>query len=203
MTETLEYTVLKKANGVELRRYPAHIRAEVEVPGSTYQQAIYQGFRVLANYIFGDNIDTSKIAMTSPVQVSNSKKIPMTKPVTVRRDGSFSVAFIMPSEYTFETLPKPVDHKVRLTAVDSEVRAALRFSGYFSENKLSEEKKKKIPLFIRLIQVEEFLYYVQYFHDPDEQIQAHLRYMIKCIEENLPYMGFFDPIYSPERPFLL
>jgi Ser/Thr protein kinase RdoA (MazF antagonist) len=75
--------------------------------------------------------------------------------------------------------------------------------GYFSENELSADWIEKIPLFIRLIQVEEFLYYVQYFHDPDEQIQAHLRYMIKCIEKNLPYMGFFDPIYSPERPFLL
>ena len=48
MPETLKYAVLKRANGVELRRYPGHIRAEVEVAGLTYQQAIYQGFSVLA-----------------------------------------------------------------------------------------------------------------------------------------------------------
>ena len=74
--------------------------------------------------------------------------------------------------------------------------------GYFSENELSADWIDKIPLFIRLIQVEEFLYYVQYLNDPDEEMQAHLRYLIKCIEDDLPYMGFFDRIYSPQRPFL-
>ena len=80
--------------------------------------------------------------MTSPVQVSNSKKIQMTKPVTVRRDGTFSVAFIMPAEYTLETLPKPKDHRISLKTINSEVRAALRFSGYFSENKVRKAKQK-------------------------------------------------------------
>jgi len=140
MTETLKYALIKKAKQVELRRYPAHIKAEVEVSGLTYQKAIYQGFSILAGYIFGDNIDTEKIAMTSPVQVSNPKKIEMTKPVTVRGDETFTVAFIMPAKYTLETLPKPKDPRINLTKVDSVVMAALRFSGYFSENKVRQAK---------------------------------------------------------------
>jgi Ser/Thr protein kinase RdoA (MazF antagonist) len=75
--------------------------------------------------------------------------------------------------------------------------------GYFSENELSTSWLDRIPIFIKLIQVEEFLYFVQYFHDPDEEMQAPLRYLIKCIEEDLPYMGFFDSVYSPQNPFLL
>jgi hypothetical protein len=141
MTETLNYEVLNKIKQVELRRYPAHIRAEVEVDSLTYQRAIYEGFRILAGFIFGDNIEIEKIAMTSPVQVSNSKKIHMTKPVTLRGDGDYSVAFIMPAEYTLDTLPKPKDHRIKLMKVDSEVRAALRFSGYFSESKVKNAKQ--------------------------------------------------------------
>ena len=142
MTETPKYDVIIKAKQVELRRYPAHIKAEVEVAGLTYQKALYQGFSILAGYIFGDNISTEKIAMTSPVQVSNPNKIAMTKPVSVRGDGTFSVAFIMPEKYTLDTLPKPKDPRINLMQTDAEVMAALRFSGYFSENKVRKAKQR-------------------------------------------------------------
>jgi Ser/Thr protein kinase RdoA (MazF antagonist) len=75
--------------------------------------------------------------------------------------------------------------------------------GYNRENSLSPEWLARLPLFVRLIQVEEFLHFVQYIDEPDEEIQAQLDYKIKCIEDDIPYMGFFDGIYSPERPFSL
>ena len=142
MTETLKYAVTKKEDQFELRQYPAHIKAEVEVADSSYRKAIYQGFNVLAGYIFGDNIDTQKIAMTSPVQVSDAKQIEMTKPVTVSGDDSYCVAFIMPAQYTLETLPMPKDPRINLTKIDSGAMAALRFSGFFSENKVRKAKEK-------------------------------------------------------------
>ncbi len=76
-------------------------------------------------------------------------------------------------------------------------------AGYERENTLPVEWLTRLPLFVRLIQVEEFLHYVQYIDEPDEKMQATLGYKIKCIEEDIPYMGFFDRIYSPEKPFSL
>ena len=76
-------------------------------------------------------------------------------------------------------------------------------AGYNQENVLSDEWLEKLPLFIRLIQIEEFLHYAQYLDDPDKEVAAGLRYKIKCLEEEIPYMGFFDRIYSPEQPFCL
>ncbi|MBU0492581.1 MAG: phosphotransferase [Chloroflexi bacterium] len=76
-------------------------------------------------------------------------------------------------------------------------------AGYNRENSMSAEWLARLPLFIRLIQVEEFLHFVQYIDEPDEEMQAQLDYKIKCIEDEIPYMGFFDSIYSPERPFSL
>lgn len=75
--------------------------------------------------------------------------------------------------------------------------------GYNRENSLSTEWLARLPLFVRLIQVEEFLHFVQYIDEPDDEMQAQLDYKIKCIEDDIPYMGFFDSIYSPERPFSL
>jgi len=42
-----------------------------------------------------------------------------------------------------------------------------------------------------------------YGEEAEEEMQARLNYLITCIENDIPYMGFFDSIYSPERPFLL
>jgi Ser/Thr protein kinase RdoA (MazF antagonist) len=76
-------------------------------------------------------------------------------------------------------------------------------TGYSCENDLPDEWLEKIPLFIKLIQAEEFLHYARYSDTADAEISAHLRYLIACIEQDLPYMGFFEPIYSPDKPFLL
>jgi len=75
------------------------------------------------------------------------------------------------------------------------------FRGYSEHNQLPQKWIDRIPLFIKLIQVEELLHYLQYYRQQDEDIQPHLRYLIKCIEGDLPYMGFFDSVYNPERPF--
>jgi hypothetical protein len=39
--------------------------------------------------------------------------------------------------------------------------------------------------------------------EPDEEIQAGLRYKIGCIEEDIPHLGFFDDIFQPDNPFAL
>lgn len=141
MTETINYSVIKKENNYELRHYPAHLKAVVEVAGTSYQKAIYKGFSVLAGYIFGENRQSKKIDMTSPVQVSESQKIAMTKPVTISGEGTFAVAFIMPSEYSLESLPQPKNPAVNIVIVESQTIAALRFSGYSSERKVGKAKK--------------------------------------------------------------
>ena len=78
--------------------------------------------------------------MTTPVQVSQYQKIAMTKPVTVSGDGNYTVAFIMPSEFTMDNLPIPKNNRVKLTAVPSHTMAAIRYSGYFKEPSISKAK---------------------------------------------------------------
>ena len=63
--------------------------------------------------------------------------------------------------------------------------------GYNRENSLSAEWLERLPLFLKVIQMEEFLHYVQYLDGPDEEIQAGLNYKRRCIEEDIPYLGFF------------
>ncbi len=76
-------------------------------------------------------------------------------------------------------------------------------AGYTRENTLSDEWLARLPLFLRVIQMQELMHFAQYLDEPDEELQAELRYKIRCIEEDVPYMGFFAPFYSPETPFAL
>ena len=158
MTETPRYSVIRKQAEIELRQYPGRIQAEVSVVGDDYKSAVERGFNILAGYIFGNNTSRQsiemtapvqvsqpqRIAMTTPVQVSQSERIAMTTPVTVTGKGSFTVAFIMPSEYALETLPIPKDSSIRFTVIPIHQMAAIRFSGYFRQDNINSNKKRLI-----------------------------------------------------------
>jgi len=142
MTETPKYTVIKKQKEIELRQYSGYIQAEVGLVEKDYISAIEKGFNVLAGYIFGNNVSRQKIEMTTPVQASQSQRIAMTTPVTVTGDDKYTVAFIMPSEYTLETLPIPKDGRIHFAPIPAHQMAAIRFSGYFQENNIRRNKER-------------------------------------------------------------
>lgn len=132
----------KKQNKIEIRHYSGYIKAEVTIDEKNYRSAIEKGFNVLAGYIFGNNISRQRIEMTTPVQATRSERIAMTTSVTVSGETGFSVAFIMPSEYTLETLPQPKDNRVHFTRIPARPMAAIRFSGYFQQDTILKNKQR-------------------------------------------------------------
>jgi effector-binding domain-containing protein len=147
--ETPKYSVVEKRDGYEIREYEPQIVAEVTVEGPQ-DKALNQGFRKIADYIFGNNTKVSgagsgseKIAMTAPVleQTGTSEKISMTAPVLEQgTSGKHVVSFVMPSSYTLESLPKPGNSEVTLREVPKRKYAVLRFSGYAPESKSAKKK---------------------------------------------------------------
>jgi DNA gyrase inhibitor GyrI len=128
--EQAHYTVVEAYGAIEIRDYPPMRVAEVEVSGER-TVAIRQGFRILADYIFGNNIPAQKVSMTTPVtQHAKREKIAMTAPVTQTSDGkSWVVRFVMPASYTLQTLPKPSNNAVRLKELPKSRFVVVRFSG--------------------------------------------------------------------------
>jgi SOUL heme-binding protein len=115
-TEEPPHTSERLTDRVEFRRYRPRIAAETVVDAEQ-RQALEQGFRRLAGYIFGGNQASNRIAMTAPVSRAAA-------------DGrGWTVRFFMPSTWTMATLPTPDDARVRLTEVPAETMAVLRFSG--------------------------------------------------------------------------
>lgn len=136
-TEQPKYEVVKRHPDFEVRTYAPRIVAEVDVKG-TAKEATTKGFRVLADFIFGNNTAREKVAMTAPVD--RSERIPMTTPVdrSSTKEGRWTVTFTMPAEYTMDTLPRPNDDRIRIRRVPPTRFAALRFSGNPKESKVQQ-----------------------------------------------------------------
>lgn len=155
-TEEPDYTVLQKSDDFERRRYERQIAAQTWVTGDQ-KTASNKGFKILADYIFGNNTapsgESRKIAMTAPVKVQpktkgESKKIAMTAPVLIQQGdaaqgntGKWRVQFIMPSKYTMQTLPKPNNQDVTITQVPVKTYGVIKFSGLSGDKKVAEKTK--------------------------------------------------------------
>ncbi len=128
-TEQQKFTLVQQFPGFEVRYYPPAIMASVNTNANTYRELSRPGFRTLAGYIFGDNTEGKKIAMTAPVHMDIS-------------DQGSTMSFVMPSEYEFNDLPQPSNSVIELKESRPEYVAALTFGGYASDEKIKEESEK-------------------------------------------------------------
>jgi len=136
--EQAKYDVVESQGDIQIRDYAPMIVAEAEVSGER-KEAINKGFRIIADYIFGNNAPKQNVAMTAPVIQQPAEKIAMTAPVTQEGTGSsWKVRFVMPASYTMATLPKPNNNAVKLEKIPGKRFAVIRFSGMAGEDSLKE-----------------------------------------------------------------
>jgi hypothetical protein len=131
-TEQPKYRVIEElGSGVEVREYASRIAAETTVDTKDADSARSEGFDLLAGYIFGKNKDKRSIAMTAPVEINaRGKSIAMTSPVEVNsQSGAMTMRFFMPASYSMESLPQPIDSRVKLVEVPKTTVAVLRYTG--------------------------------------------------------------------------
>ena len=157
-TEEPNYTILLQTEDFELRRYESQLVAQTWVSGDQ-DAASRAGFKVLADYIFGNNTppsgESSKISMTAPVAMkfeakqsetmqsetkknTESQKIAMTAPVSMQQDdGKWRVQFTIPSQYTMKTLPKPNNPDITIIEVPPKTYGVIKFSGLAGSEKVA------------------------------------------------------------------
>ena len=149
-TEEPAYEVVASDGTLELRDYPELIVAET-IHAGTRRRASGMGFRRLAAYIFGYERPGAEgagaIAMTAPVLQDRPRQaepqIAMTAPVLqdAARPGEWRTRFIMPSEWTLDTLPEAAAD-VTLTTVPARRVATIRFNGDGNAIDLAAQEKR-------------------------------------------------------------
>ena len=147
--EESPFRIQLRDGSFEVRDYPALAVAEVTV-GGDQRQAVSNGFRMLAGYIFGGNTRRETIAMTAPVtQIPSGGRSATTTPVVdFRGTDRWVIRFGMPGQYSLDTLPAPRDGRVHLRLVARNRVAVIRFSGLVREHEL-EAKALELTDWIR------------------------------------------------------
>jgi hypothetical protein len=137
--EEPEFEVLFEAPGYEVRRYAPYIVAEVSVTGD-YGEVGNTAFRILAAYIFGENIPGERMEMTAPVEsriAAPGTRMAMTAPVisssTDKNADTYRYGFVMERKYTLESLPEPKDPRIEIRRQLPRVMAVRKYSGRWTE----------------------------------------------------------------------
>ena len=140
--EKLAYRTIEQDGQFELRMIEPHVVAETFVEGD-FDNVGNEGFRRLVDYIGGANRTQARISMTAPVvQEPASEEIAMTAPVAQEKVGDrYRITFVMPSEYTLESLPQPTDARIQLRAEPERSVAAIRYSGTWSRSRYEDRER--------------------------------------------------------------
>ena len=120
MTEEAEFSVTQTRGNVEFRVYPRLVLASVTVNGD-FETAPNYGFRPLVQYISGDNVGATKLAMTAPVMH------------VAKSDTSHVISFVLPRETS--NVPTPRRQELSTHTMDNLTVAAVRFIGTWKESR--------------------------------------------------------------------
>ncbi len=148
--EEPKFAVLLKEDAFEVRAYEKRLSA-VTIASGDMDRAGNQGFRRIADFIFGNNKASSpessaseKIAMTAPVvmmplklEAANSDTLAAN--LKVKESNTWQVEFSMPSSYDANTLPKPNNPEVKITSQPNKTYAVLTYSGLNTESRVQEK----------------------------------------------------------------
>jgi len=156
--EEPKFELIAQDGSFEMRRYAPIIIAETWVEGDM-DAASSKGFRLIADYIFGNNTAvgtaaekaSQKIAMTAPVvmePLAGSAKIEMTAPVTAEpldaaadlsTASQWRIHFVMPAEYTLPALPTPNNAAVTLKQLPAKTFAVVSYSGLNTVTRIQQK----------------------------------------------------------------
>jgi len=121
--ETQEYEVVNQIDKIEIRYYPSAPMIKV-----SSNQSRNNNFGKLFRYIAGNNIDEEKIAMTTPVYMSDQNK---------------TMEFVLPKKFLSGEIPAPNDNDVVAYISEPKYFAAIKYSGY-SNNKKEENYREEL-----------------------------------------------------------
>ena len=119
--EEANYEIVKKNEIYEVRKYSDRLVIETEISNQG------SSFRKLFNYISGNNEDNQKIKMTTPV-------------TQIKKNGSMTMQFYLPSKFKKYNTPSPSNSDVKIVNIKGGYYAVIKYSG--SDNVASFQSHK-------------------------------------------------------------
>ena len=120
--EESSFNIIHQTDVYEIRYYDDRLAIQAAYNNQN------SSFRILFNYISGENIDSKKIEMTTPVTLSekSSEKL---------------MQFYLPVKFTKKTAPLPNDPRVKLITIKEGYFAVIKYSGRTNDKNFNKHKR--------------------------------------------------------------
>lgn len=140
-TEEPDYRVLATDGDFQIREYPPMTVAETVVFGPR-RDALSQGFKALADYIFAKNRDGEKLPMTVPVMQDAGDPMASDPPMfDDELEGGWRTRFVMTEGRSAADLPKPAEG-VELIEIEPRRVGVVSFTGRPDDRGLAEQEDR-------------------------------------------------------------
>lgn len=135
------YSILRTDKDFEIRDYAPSIVARVQTIGP-YDMASESAMKIITEYASGNNFKKQKIEMSAPFfQRAHAE--------------GWEVSILMPTEYDFYHLPRPVHPSVKFSHLPQHRVAALRFRGP-SRYSLIQDKSTELEEWVKKQRLKSF-----------------------------------------------
>lgn len=134
--QTVKYTVLEKADAIEIRHYPTYAvcTAPLNAPGGIFSSVdspiealvLSGGYRALSAYFSGSN-----------KKGDHSVNLSHTAPVIT---DDTTISFVLPDHLLAGSAPAPNSDEVRLRNVAAQTVATIEFSGFATETEIRKQR---------------------------------------------------------------
>ncbi len=140
-TEEPDFRALATDGDFQIREYPAMTVAETVVYGPR-GEALDDGFRALADYIFAKSRDGEQLPMTVPVMQDAGDPMASDPPLfDDELEGGWRTRFVMPAGRSKANLPPPGE-RVALVELEPRRVGVVSFSGRPGDRGLAEQEDR-------------------------------------------------------------
>ena len=140
-TEEPGFRPLETDGDHQIRDYPPLTVAETVVNGPR-RNALDQGFRILADYLFAKSRDGEKLAMTVPVMQDSGDPMASDPPFfDDDLEGAWRTRFVMPEGRDADDLPEPPEG-IELVELPARKVAVVSFAGRANDRLLAEQEDR-------------------------------------------------------------
>ncbi len=140
-TEEPDYRALSSDGDYQIRDYPSVTVAETVVEGPR-KDALGQGFRILADYIFAKSREGEVLEMTVPVMQDGGDPMASDPPLfDDDLEGAWRTRFVMPAGRSSDDLPQPPEG-IELVDLAPRKVAVVSFAGLANDRLLAEQEDR-------------------------------------------------------------
>jgi len=134
------YFTLSETGFKEIRDYKPFLLAQIEIENSIFEEALNQAHKQVGAYFSSQNSGERSLVDNNNSKTLFPQKIPLMYPIFYSKNELvWRIAYVIPSKYSLQTVPLPLDSRIKILETPERIVAVIKFSGQLTSEKISQK----------------------------------------------------------------